>query len=226
MKLQFSWKYLLAFVPLLFIMGETHELAHTSVGRFICGCWGQRDFNVWGLCKGCKDTYPLLSILATFAGPLYSFIWVWIGYFLLGKNRSNTSKIWGISIIGANILFARILTSLLFSGDEVYGMRRLTDSFYLSWILGLTIVLCLSIPPLVRVYRTLANEKKNLWFIGFLMVPFITVLVIGISLNTALKNGIWNEYWILGSPKIITYWLFLMLVLFIINRKKINLLIK
>lgn len=222
MKLKLSLKYFLAFIPLIFLMGETHELVHTSVGRMICGCWGARDFNVWGLCKGCKDTFPNLSIMATFAGPFYSYIIVWIGYFLLGKDKSSKSKAWGITLIASNILFARILTSAFASGDEVYGLKRLFDSLYIAWPLGLSIVVLLSLPPLIRVYKTIQNEKKNSWFIGVLILPFAIAMVGAIILNSLLKGGLLNEVWILGSPKLITYWLIFISVGFLFTYKNIT----
>ena len=226
MKLNFSVKYLLAFIPLVFLMGETHELVHTSVGRLICGCWGVRDFNVWGLCGGCKENYPALSTLATFAGPIYSFILVWVGYFMLGKEKSDNSKAWGISLIAANILFARILTAGISGGDEVYGLRMLFDSRYVAWILGLAIVLILSIPPLVRVYKNIKNQKKILWFIGLLLIPFIIAMIGAMTLNPLLKNGFLDEVWVMGSPRIITYWLVFNLLAFLIFYRNIRLINK
>ena len=205
-------------------MGETHELVHTSVGRLICGCWGVRDFNVWGLCDGCKDSYPTLSTLATFAGPIYSFILVWVGYFMLGNDKSDNSKAWGISLIASNILFARILTAGISGGDEVHGLRMLFDSRYVAWMLGLVIVLILSIPPLVRVYKNIKNQKKVFWFIGILLLPFIIAMIGAIILNPLLKNGFLDEVWIMGSPKMITYWLILISLAFLLTYKNVILL--
>ncbi len=68
MTLQLTLRNTIDFLFLSFFTQETHELAHTSVGRINCGCWGRRDFNVWRLCKGCWDENQL-AVLATYAGP-------------------------------------------------------------------------------------------------------------------------------------------------------------
>ena len=70
MRIRLTVRNVTALLALSFVMQETHELAHTSVGRLLCGCWGARDFNVWGLCRQCV-TGPPLTLLATFAGPAY-----------------------------------------------------------------------------------------------------------------------------------------------------------
>ena len=221
MKLKLSWQYFIAIIPLIFIMGETHELAHTTAGRLICGCWGQRDFNVWGLCSGCKDMYPVLSLFPTFIGPIYSFAIVWIGYYLLGEKKSKKSKIWGMTLVLTNILFARILTSLMASGDEVYGLRKVFDSTYLAWIIGALIVLLLSVPPLIRVYKVIANKNKGRWMTAALILPFLSVILFAVPLNMLLKSGFLNEVWIMGSPKLVTFWFFLSLIAFLISYKYI-----
>ncbi|MGH7586860.1 MAG: hypothetical protein ACREMH_11475 [Gemmatimonadales bacterium] len=37
------WRYVAACVALLMVIHEAHELAHTAVGRLLCGAWGPRD---------------------------------------------------------------------------------------------------------------------------------------------------------------------------------------
>ena len=221
MKIGFKVGFALAFVPLVFLMGETHELVHTSVGRLICGCWGVRDFNVWGLCEGCAESYPVLSVMATFAGPAYSFLLVWLGYWLLGKEKPVEAKAWGMSLIASNILFARMLTAALSGGDEVHGLRKLLESNYLAWVLGALVVFVLSIPPLVRVYRTIENDRRWLWFIGFLLVPFLIAMVGAIVLNGLLGAGVLADTWILGSPMLVSVWTLVVVVGFALTWRNI-----
>ena len=52
MKININLRTILAFIALVFVMHELHEIAHTAVGRVLCGCWGPRDFNVWLLHSG------------------------------------------------------------------------------------------------------------------------------------------------------------------------------
>ena len=58
MNLKLTPKFILTFLALTFVMHEAHEIVHTTIGRLICGCWGQRDFNVWGLCGDCSEQNP------------------------------------------------------------------------------------------------------------------------------------------------------------------------
>ena len=96
MKLKLTFKYVLTFSALIFIFHELHEIVHTLTGRLICGCWGKRDFNGWGLCEGCSEQNPF-SIVATFTGPIFTFIMIWIGTFLIGQNKTDNQKALGFS---------------------------------------------------------------------------------------------------------------------------------
>ena len=124
MKLKLTPKFIMTFLALTFVMHEAHEIVHTSIGRLICGCWGQRDFNVWGLCEGCSEQKPY-AIISTFAGPIFTFIMIWIGTILISKTKTENQKAIGFSLIFANMPFARILTASMGSGDEVWGLNQL-----------------------------------------------------------------------------------------------------
>ena len=91
MKLKLTPKFVLTFLALTFVLHEAHEIVHTTVGRIICGCWGERDFNVWGLCDSCQ-TNPL-RIYSTLAGPVFTFIIIWFGNSLLNSQKSENQ--WG-----------------------------------------------------------------------------------------------------------------------------------
>ena len=124
MKLKLTFHYVLTFLALTFVMHEAHEIVHTSIGRIICGCWGQRDFNVWGLCDSC-ETNPY-GILSTLAGPIFTFIMIWYGSSLLDKN--NNQKVFGFSLIFANMPFARIFNLMIGGGDEVVVVNSLINN--------------------------------------------------------------------------------------------------
>ena len=113
--MKLNWKYIISFLALTFVMHEAHEIAHTSLGRFICGCWGKRDFNVWSLCEGCFEANPN-AILATFAGPIFTFAMIWVGFYLLRKCNPAKRSL-GFSMIFANMPFARDI-------DRRNGRRR------------------------------------------------------------------------------------------------------
>ena len=52
----------------------------------------RRNFNVWGLCADCAAEAPL-TVLATFAGPVYSFAVIWAGYVLLTKSSTRLASV-------------------------------------------------------------------------------------------------------------------------------------
>ena len=81
----------------------------------------------------------------------------------------------------------------------------------------------LAVPPVVKIYRLIENRRKPLWIVGLLLVPFLAVgvVVFGILQAMVLKNGILDDYWILGSPIIVTLWLFVSAGVFLILRKHV-----
>ncbi len=226
MKVSLTPKNSIALLSLSFIMQETHEIAHTVVGRIICGCWGKRNFNLWGLCSGCSEVEPL-SILATSAGPFYTFSIIWIGYFLLFKSSPKLKSI-GFALIIASMPLSRILTPIFGSGDEIYALNKLWNNHTLAWIVGLLFVFALVIPPVVKVWNVIGNKRKILWFIGLLLVPFLMTgaIVFGILQSLLLENGVMNAYWILGSPKLVTVWLTFLIIVFTVFSKSISTLLR
>lgn len=221
MKLRLSIQYILTFLALTFIMHEAHEIVHTSIGRLICGCWGQRDFNVWGLCEGCSEQNPI-SIFSTFAGPIFTFIMIWLGAFLIGQEKTDKQKAMGFSLIFANMPFGRILTASFGSGDEVFGLNKLLENYSLAWFIGLLFVLAITIIPLWKAYKLIASRRKITWFLLFFIAPlFIDIIVVLVGMNTLLEKGILSDYWILGSPVIVTVWTIFVTGLFLLTKKNI-----
>ena len=222
MRLNLNWKITVAFILLMFLLHETHEIVHTTIGRAICGCWGFRDFNVWNLCEGCIEQKPY-AIIATFAGPIYTFALVWLGYWWLTKSTSQTKKSFGLALIFGNMPFARILGALLGGGDEVFGLKNILLNPSLAWALGLVFVLLCSIPPLVVAFRTIGNKNRWWWFLGFLILPFVIdlIVVVGI-LNTVMNAGVLSQTWILGSPFLVTVWTLLVAIMFLLFKKHIG----
>ncbi len=221
MKLKLTPQFIITFLALLFVMHEAHEIVHTSIGRLICGCWGQRDFNVWGLCEGCSEENPF-SVISTFAGPIFTFGMIWLGAFLIGRKKTKRQKAIGFSLIFANLPFGRILTASFGSGDEVFGLSKLIENYSLAWSIGLALVLAISIVPLWKAYILIANKRKIGWFLLFFIAPlFIDIIVVLLGMNTLLEKGILSDYWILGSPILITVWTVFVTVLFLLTKNNI-----
>ena len=221
MTIKLSTGFIIAFISLRLVMHEAHELVHTIVGRIICGCWGPRDFNVWFLCEGCYEQNQL-AVLSTFAGPTFTYVMIWIGLALLADQRDYREKSLGFALIFANNPFARIFTAGMGKGDEVSGLYRLLDNHLLAWILGLLIVLLCTLYPLYRAYKNIHNKNKVGYFILFLLSGIFLDLVFLFGLmNRLLKDGVLSDTWILGSPVIVTAFTLLVLVIFVLTRKKI-----
>ncbi len=207
MRIALTVRNSIALLALSFLMQETHELAHTSVGRLLCGCWGKRDFNVWGLCSQCASDAPL-TLLATFAGPVYSFAVIWLGYVMLTRASVKVKSI-GLALVVSSMPFSRVLTPLFGGGDEIFGLTRLGVDHSVAWGATVVLVLLLAVPPLVKIYTLIENRRKPLWILGLIFVPFLSVgvVVFGVLQGLLLKNGVLSERWIMGSPIIVTVWL-------------------
>lgn len=227
MKLNISGKYLVAFLALCFVMFETHEVVHIVTGRLICGCWGERNFNVWGLCDGCSEAKPL-SVLATFAGPIYSFALIWLGSYWLRKSVAASRQVMGFSLIFANLPLARIVTAATGSGDEIFGLREWLgtpnrSNASLIWLLGAALILALTIPPLIAAYRVLQNRNKLWIFIGFLILPMLAgfAMIFGV-LNPLMTFGVLDQMGLWGTPVLINLWTLLVVVFFLLTGKHLT----
>jgi Na+-transporting NADH:ubiquinone oxidoreductase subunit NqrE len=110
--------------------------------------------------------------------------------------------------------FSRILTPIFGGGDEVYALNSHWNNHTLAWIVAVVIVLALAVPPVIKVWNIIENRKKIWWLIGLIFVPFLAtgIVVFGILQSLLLENGVMNEYWILGSPMLVTVWLMFCIV--------------
>lgn len=227
LQIQLTFRNLLVFMAFFFLMHEVHELAHIITGRIICGCWGNRDFNVWDLCADCLAAKPW-AIAATFAGPLFTFTMLWLGWYLLkyGKSAHQTSL--GLLFILGNMQFGRMYMAATGSGDEVWGLRELFLNADRSNILTIKIaaflvVSLICIPPLIMAYKAIANKRKILVYTGFLIVPLVldTVIIL-IILNGILQKGILSRVWVMGTPFLVTLWFLLCAGIVAMNKKSLG----
>lgn len=223
MKLKITPAYVFTFLMLTFLLAELHEIAHTSIGRLICGCWGKRDFNEWGLCETCSNT-PL-GFIATMAGPIFTFAMAYWGASMLKKTNSVNKQTLGLSLVFASCSIVRLINVWPFGGgdefavfyQEVFNQER-TISLIAAFILITSIVFY----PLRKAFLFIENKNRVLWFLGLSLLPFIATIamILGV-LNSVLATGFLGEYWILGSPRIVTLWTVLVLVLFFLSRKNL-----
>jgi hypothetical protein len=228
MQIKISLSYIIEFLLLTIIMLELHETIHILVGRFICGCWGARDFNVWSLCVECEKTHRF-SWVATLAGPLFSFVIMWLGTFWLSHPNSNI-KAFGFSIIFANIPFGRISEVMKGAGDEMAVTRHLLKNhFTLTQMILIcsVFILALGLPPIIKAFRILTNKNSWLYIIGFLTLPILFILVyILIGMNSLLNSGFLSTTGVMGTPLLISLHSVMAIFFFLFFHKKIFLLNK
>jgi len=223
MRVKLSPKYIITFLLLVIVMLELHETVHIVVGRFICGAWGARDFNVWGLCEGCQEKHPLAWI-STLAGPVFSFAMMWLGMFLLYAINPK-KKALGFAFIFSNIPFGRISQAMMGSGDEMVVARHLLKNGFshnqIIWICS-GVVLLAGLPPIIGAYKVLTNKRKWVYFVGFLTLPLVFILTYVLTaLNSLLNSGFLSAPWVMGTPLLITAHTFIALALLIILRRNL-----
>lgn len=220
MKINFTLGTLLAFMALQFFLGEAHELAHTSVGRLLCGCWGPRDFNEWELCKTCAVGQPW-NVVPTFVGPLFTYGVMWAGYALLAPARPVAQQSLGFGLVLAPLPAARMLGIVAGGQDEIYGLTKFLPHST-AWALGGTIMLAIMLPPLVRAYRVLRPRHRVAVFAGFFLLPTVlTLLVILGVLNTLLANGLLAGPGLLGSPLLVNAWTVLLCLVLVLTYRQL-----
>jgi hypothetical protein len=220
MRIKIAFPYIMAFFALNMIMGELHEQAHINTGYFICGCYGERNFNVWTTCEQCA--LQQWSFLATLAGPLFSCSLMWLGAGWI-SNRSNPQKgIIGFSLLFSNLPFARIFTALVGGGDEKVVVQAISgnaDPFFTRLFTGL-IVTIICLPPMIIAYRNLNCRNRLLWITAFAIIPLIYgMLYEHIFLNRLLEKDIASGSYMLGTPSLILLHFLLMLLLLAFFRK-------
>lgn len=222
MVLTLTYRFIVSFVALLFVMNEAHELVHTITGRILCGCWGKRDFNAWGLCEGCIDQHPY-ALVATFAGPVFTFIMIWVGTFLLNEKYTERQKAMGYALIFSNMPFARLFQPLMGGGDETWALTKLLHNHASAQVISFSIILLITVYPLLKAYQVVEHEQKMVYFISFFLLPVLVdhVVLLGV-MNGLLARGVLTTYWILGSPMLVTVWTTLMVVLFLFTWKYIG----
>jgi len=226
MRLNISARYLVAFLALCFLMFETHEFAHIVTGRMICGGWGFRDFNVWGLRDGCGEAHPI-AVLATFAGPIWSYALMWLGARLLSRGAAAARCV-GFSLVFANLPLARIVTAATGSGDEIFGLRELFEApdesnRHQLWLIGGVAILLLTVPPLFAAYKALDTCKRVLVFGGWLVLPMLAgfTTIFGI-LNPLMGLGMLDDTGFCGSPVLVNVWTALVVVFFALTCQRLT----
>jgi hypothetical protein len=93
--------------------------------------------------------------------------------------------------------------------------------------IGLIAILLIAIYPLYKAYFIIENKYRIGWFLLFFLAPtFIDLLLVLGVMNTLLEKGVLSQYWILGSPMLVTLWTIAVSAVFIATRKSIYTLVR
>lgn len=186
-RITLSWGYIIAFLALTVLMGTSHEFVHHFAGAAICGEFGFKTFNSFVLPAGCEEN-PW-SLLATLAGPLFTFGIMWWGASLLGRKDPAQRQL-GFALIFANFPINRLLFVLLYSNDEHWLANQLFGSSQSVHWLTVLAVWAVAVPPIVWGYLAIENSRRPLWFLAFFVLPFMfVVLFAGLFLENYLLLG-------------------------------------
>jgi hypothetical protein len=167
-RIPLSRNFFVAFIILLFLLTQMHQLIHHVVGDILCGKAGFLTFDRHFFSPTLTGTSYKL---ATIAGPLFSdYMFMWIGMIML---RSGKYSLAGFSLIFACMPLGRFWA--LTGGDERFYGEWISQLFGLnenfSMILSILIVLLILVPPLITAYKSIANSRRWVVFLVFLILP-------------------------------------------------------
>lgn len=193
-----GWRWLAAFVPLIVVAHEAHELAHTLGARLVCGRWAQRDFSRWSI-EDCQSGLPGAM------GPLLSFVLMAAGIWLARAPQGGRRWLALALIFAANPL-ARIITVASGHGDEQLLARHLAgvDGYSLPlYLLTLACVLLLAGGAIVAGWRATGGLRARMATFALLLVAAMLVTGPGnMAFNGLLQAGVLDQP-VAGAPLLV-----------------------
>lgn len=168
--LKITLRYCIAFYCIIMLYTSLHELVHHFVGYLVCGDWGYKTFNYFK--TTCGD--DPIKYVATYAGPLFTYLMMYVGLFFLKPSSTAYQKHLGFALIFAQLPAQRMTGPLFRWNDEFYATAKLFGgTTFQQWLLTL-ILFAICIPPLIRAYRAIGNKRRLLWFLFyFLLFPYL-----------------------------------------------------
>jgi hypothetical protein len=155
---------------MIMLYASLHELIHHFSAYLICGDWGYKTFNYFSTaCEGERK-----SIYATYTGPLFNFIVMWVAAWNLKNSKSDYKKQIAFALIFAQLPLQRMITPFFQLNDEYYATVQLFGATpYVYWMV-LLIIWIICVPPLNVAYQSIQNRRKLIWFLFYLtLFPLI-----------------------------------------------------
>ncbi|MCE7995757.1 MAG: hypothetical protein HEP71_27510 [Roseivirga sp.] len=169
-KLKLTLKYCIALYCISMLYASLHELVHHFAGYLVCGAWGVKSFNSFATaCEG-----ENISYLATYAGPVFTFIMMYVGMAMLRANKSNFHSHLGFAMIFAQMPVQRMLGPIMGFNDELYATGKLFGYTTVNTWIVIILVWAICVPPLIQAYKAIQNKQRLLWFLLYaLLLPYI-----------------------------------------------------
>jgi hypothetical protein len=225
MHIRFSFYFIVAFLLLVLLLHELHEWAHQLAGRFMCGCWPIRDFLYWNLCPACNNNTHLVWVGAS--GPFFTYFFMWLGVYLINKQKTWLTSGWGTVFILATLPLSRLMAIAFKGGDEIMAFRNWFAGHEpfkgAAVVCGGAVVLLLTIPPVWLAYKTIKNRPRLLFFSLLLVLPLLMdKLIIEGLLMPLLKKGFLAHPGFAGAPLLVNSWGIFLIASFVWMHKKIS----
>ncbi|GGI57992.1 hypothetical protein [Winogradskyella haliclonae] len=169
-KLKITWRYCLAFYCIIMLYVSLHELIHHLAGYLICGDWGIKTFNYFE--TACDNDKK--SLAATYIGPIFTFMMMYFGMYLLKKRNSEYKKHLGFAIIFAQLPFQRMISPFFRMNDEFYASSKLFGNTNIVYWSVIILIWLICLPPLIKAFQAIGNRNKILWFLFYLILfPYL-----------------------------------------------------
>jgi hypothetical protein len=224
MHLRFPISSIIAFIFLVFLLHEVHEMAHHLTGAMVCGGFGHRDFLYWKL----KCDSRLALLIAGLAGPFITYFFMWLGFGLLRSRNSLEKKAWGFALVLGALPLPRILGAADRGGDEIGMMRMLInekDTFKgAPVVVGGFIVLLCCLLPLWKTFVSIRNKNRLPIFLAFLILPWLTdrLMVTELLQGKLVPSGFLMNNFIAGIPLLVILWDLLLLAGFLLTNRYVR----
>ena len=170
-RLRITLKYCLAFYCVIMVYASLHELVHHFAGYLVCGDWGYKSFNYF---KTTCDESDNSRFIATYAGPIFSYIMMYIGMWMLNPRNSAYQNHMGFALIFAQLPLQRMYNPFFRMNDEFYASVHVFGDTPWTYWLTIIIIWIICVPPLIRAYKAIQNRRKVLWFLFYLVLfPYL-----------------------------------------------------
>jgi hypothetical protein len=174
-----------AFLCLLGVLYQTHELGHHFFGGIVCGRLGAISLSTYTSAEGCLRLPDLLTELF---GPLISLM---IAYAAAARLRAKPSLA-AFGCIFASYFHLRWIPPLLGGGDELDVMRKLGHD---SGFIVAVALFMLGLPPVIVAWRAVLSSGRavRIGLAYALPLPFlwyVDALAAGVSGSQAILPGL------------------------------------